>query len=132
MLLAIALLAAEISTLASNPAPVPDRELATMRGGVLLPNGLNVAVGIDIQTRIDGVLALHTIYTSEQPNPGIRVYTDGTNSPATAPTTTTVTTGTSGMVPTVLVGRSPTGTTITTSTLNAPMTVNVVSGPTSG
>ncbi|RYF11333.1 MAG: hypothetical protein EOO77_19595 [Oxalobacteraceae bacterium] len=114
----------------SSALPIPDRELATMRGGVLLPNGLNVAVGIDIQTRIDGVLALHTIYTSEQPNPGIRVYTDGTNSPATAPTTTTVTTG--GVIPTVSVGRSPTGTTIVASSSSAPMTVNVVSGPTSG
>lgn len=122
------------SPLNSQPStlPVPDRELATMRGGVLLPNGLNVAVGIDIQTRIDGVLALHTIYTSEQPNPGIRVYTDGTNSPATAPTTTTVITGGSGMIPTVSVGRSPTGTTIVASSSSAPMTVNVVSGPTSG
>ena len=127
LLVATSSLISQTSTL-----PVPDQELATMRGGVLLPNGLNVAVGIDIQTRIDGVLALHTIYTSEQPNPGIRVFTDGTNSPATAPTTTTVITGGSGMIPTVSVGRSPTGTTIVASSSSAPMTVNVVSGPTSG
>lgn len=131
MLLVMALLTAASPLInTSDIPPVPDRELARLRGGVLLPNGLNVAVGIDIQTRIDGVLALHTIYTSEQPNPGIRVYTDGTNSPATAPTTTTVTTD--GTSPMVSVARSPTGTTIVTSSSSAPMTVNVVSGPTSG
>ncbi|MDD1453255.1 hypothetical protein NHF48_023630 [Sphingomonas sp. H160509] len=133
MMLALALLSAAISsTDLSDQLPVPDTELATMRGGVLLPNGLNVAIGIDIQTRIDGVLALHTIYSSESPTSGVRIYTDGTTSPRTAATSQAVTTGGDNTGMTVLVSRSPTGTTITPSAGGGAMTVNVVAGPTSG
>ena len=110
--------------------PVPDRDLAIMRGGILLPNGLTIAIGIDIQTRIDGVLALHTVYSSETPTNGIRVYTDGTNSPSTAPGSTSVTTD-GGVITTIETSRSPTGTTIVAGTNRQPTTINVVSGPTS-
>lgn len=131
MLFALALLAS-VSVPVGTPAavgqvipPVPDHELASMRGGMLLPNGLNVAVGIDIQTRIDGVLALHTIYSSEGPNSGIRVYTDGTTSPSTAPTTTVVSTQGAPVV----VSWSPTQTTVIPSGGGPAMTINVVAGP---
>ena len=110
-------------------APLPDRDLASMRGGILLPNGLDIAIGIDIQTRINGVLALHTVYSSEA-NAGIHVYTDGTTSPRTAPGSTVVTTG--GTLPTnVDAARSPTGTTVVAATSSQPTTINVVAGPTS-
>ena len=45
--------------------PLADAALATMRGGLQLPNGLTVALGIDIQTWVDGRLALHSIYANE-------------------------------------------------------------------
>ncbi len=93
-----------------DAAPVPDRELATMRGGLMLPNGLNVAIGIDIQTRIDGVLALHTIFSSEAP--GVRVFTNGATGQAQVPGTVTVGTGEPDW-PTVSVSRTPTGTIVT-------------------
>lgn len=114
-----------------DPPAVPDAELATMRGGLLLPNGLNVAIGIDIQTRIDGVLALHTIYSSEGPNAGVRVYTDGTTSPSAAPGTVTVATGDPDW-PTVSVSRTPTGTTVTAPGPDTPASVNIVAGPATG
>ncbi|MEA1086303.1 MAG: hypothetical protein EOP65_09685 [Sphingomonas sp.] len=114
-----------------DPPAVPDAELATMRGGLLLPNGLNVAIGIDIQTRIDGVLALHTIYSSEGPNAGVRVYTDGTTSPSAVPGTVTVATGDPDW-PTVSVSRTPTGTTVTAPGPDAPASVNIVAGPATG
>jgi hypothetical protein len=109
--------------------PVPDRELATMRGGLMLPNGLNVAIGIDIQTRIDGVLALHTIFSSE--SAGVRVFTDGTTSPGEAPGTVTVATGDPDW-PTVSVSRTPTGTVVTAPATGVPGAVNIVTGPTTG
>jgi hypothetical protein len=114
-----------------DPPAVPDAELATMRGGLLLPNGLNVAIGIDIQTRIDGVLALHTIFSSEGPNAGVRVYTDGTTSPSAVPGTVTVATGDPDW-PTVSVSRTPTGTTVTAPGSDTPASVNIVSGPATG
>lgn len=115
---------------ASSPPAVPDRELAAMRGGLMLPNGLNVAIGIDIQTRIDGVLALHTIFSSEPPVTGVRVYTDGTTSPAQVPGTVTVDGGDTTW-PSVSVSRSPTGTTVTAPSAGPATSINVVSGPTS-
>jgi hypothetical protein len=113
-----------------GPPPVPDVELATMRGGLMLPNGLNVAIGIDIQTRIDGVLALHTIFSSEAPTAGVRVYTDGTK-PSEVPGTVTVETGNPEW-PTVSVSRAPTGTTVTAPGATTPSSVNIVSGPATG
>jgi hypothetical protein len=107
---------------------VPDVQLATMRGGIQLPNGLAVSIGIDIQTRIDGVLALHTIFNSDGPTAGIAVYTDGTDSPRTAPGTTTVTIATSPDVPSLVVDRSPTGTTVTSQRVMPAATVNLING----
>lgn len=123
------LIAASLAAPGDAPAPVPDRELATMRGGLMLPNGLNVAIGIDIQTRIDGVLALHTIFSSEAQ--GVRVFTDGRTSPSEVPGTVTVETGDPSW-PTVSVSRTPTGTTVTAPAADAPASVNIVSGPTTG
>jgi len=116
---------------AANAQPVPDGELAMMRGGLMLPNGLNVAIGIDIQTRIDGVLALHTIFSSESPAIGIRIYTDGTTSPSQVPGTVTVAGGDANW-PTVSVSRSPTGTTVVAPATGPATSINIVSGPTSG
>ena len=91
---------------------VADRELAAMRGGMRLPNGLDVAIGIDIQTRIDGQLALHTSYESEGPNAGVRVFTDGYDNHDNPPAGSVVVTMPGPNAPTVIVDRSPTGTTI--------------------
>jgi hypothetical protein len=132
LLIASALAAAALPppAAARDIAPVPDRELATMRGGVLLPNGLNVAIGIDIQTRIDGVLALHTIFSSEAPG-GIRVYTDGTTSPSQAPGTVAVSAGDPSW-PTVVVSRTSAGTSVSAPTDSSSPAVNVLAGPASG
>jgi hypothetical protein len=57
-----------------DAAVVGDDELGTMRGGVLLPNGLDVSVGIAIETRVDGMLALRTLFTTEG---GVQVFSGG-------------------------------------------------------
>jgi len=56
-------------------AKVSDATLQTMRGGVALPGGLNVAIGIAIETRVDGQLALRTQFSTE--TSGIQVYAGG-------------------------------------------------------
>lgn len=109
-------------------APVPDAVLARMRGGVRLPNGLDLSLGIDIQTRVDGQLALHTVYASDGAHPGIRVYTDGEKPVSVAPTTATITSGPMQGIPTLVVDRSPTGTTIVPASASAATTVNLVNG----
>jgi hypothetical protein len=62
---------------------VADGELDRMRGGFLLPNGMDVAVGIDIQTLVNGTLALRTVLNTA--NSGLPVVFTGTGgAPATA------------------------------------------------
>jgi hypothetical protein len=107
---------------------VPDEQLASMRGGIRLPNGLTLALGIDIQTRIDGVLALHTVYASDGANPGIRVYTDGTKPVSLAPTNASITSGAVPGIPLLVVDRSPSGTTIVPTGAANATTVNLVTG----
>lgn len=109
-------------------AQVPNEVLETLRGGVQLPNGMNISIGIDIQTRVDGLLVLHTLYATDGPDAGIRVFTDGA-APSPAPTGAIVvrTEGSEGAAE-VTVSRAPTGTTIDISTPSAPAKVNIVSG----
>ena len=111
------------------PGPiVADAELARMRGGLLLPNGLDVSIGIDIQTRVNGLLALHTVYASQGPAAGVRVFADGPNPVPLAPATQSVSAAATAGTPTLIVDRSPTGTTIIPSTASPATTVNLVNG----
>ncbi len=87
-------------------AKVSDAALQTMRGGVELPGGLNVAIGIAIETRVDGMLALRTQFSTE--TPGIQVYAGG---PATGATTAGGVAA-SGTTPTIQYDRNAIGTTV--------------------
>lgn len=108
--------------------PLSNLALSRMRGGLRLPNGLDVSLGIDIQTRVDGLLALHTVYASEGPATGVRVFTDGAKPVPTAPATTTVSADAVAGVPVLVIDRSPTGTTIMPTSSVAATTVNLVNG----
>ena len=111
------------------PGPVvKDGELARMRGGLLLPNGLDVSIGIDIQTRVNGMLALHTVYASEGAATGVRVFADGPKPVPLAPATLSVSAAPTMGTPTLIVDRSATGTTIIPSTATPATTVNLVNG----
>ena len=111
------------------PGPVvPDAELARMRGGLQLPNGLDVSIGIDIQTRVNGLLALHTVYANQGPATGVRVFADGPGPVPLAPATQSVSAAATAGTPTLIVDRSPTGTTIIPSTATPATTVNLVNG----
>jgi hypothetical protein len=60
---------------------VPDGELAGMRGGMALPGGLTLDLGVDIRTMVDGELALRSVYRSDGPDAGLHVST-GLGGPA--------------------------------------------------
>lgn len=49
-----------------NTASVYDADLDRMRGGFLLPNGMDIAIGIEIDTLVNGALALRTVLTVDQ------------------------------------------------------------------
>jgi hypothetical protein len=107
---------------------VVDAELAHMRGGLRLPNGLDISLGIDIQTWIDGRLALHTVYASEGPASGVRIFTDGVQPVKTVPAAATIRSDGVPGIPLLVVDRSPTGTTILPTNATAATTVNLVNG----
>jgi hypothetical protein len=102
---------------------VSDADLADMRGGFNLPDGLNVAIGIDVETRIDGVLALHTVYNSDGPDAGIHAYA-GDSGPASSGGTVVP-----GAAPgaSVSVSRSSSGTTVISTPSAGPTNVTMVS-----
>ncbi|WP_294395446.1 hypothetical protein [uncultured Sphingomonas sp.] len=124
--------AADVTVTAPRGAPwtvrVPDTVLATMRGGVRLPNGLDLSLGIDIQTWIDGQLALRTVYASDGSQPGVRVFTGGAMPAPTVPPTATLSSGGEAGVPLLIVDRSPTGPTIVPTGAVGAATVNIVDG----
>ena len=84
----LTLLALFAAPVAASTLPFPvevrvaDAQLATMRGGIRLPGGADVAVGIAIETQVNGVLALRTQYSTEEP--GARVYAGGVAAEAPA------------------------------------------------
>jgi hypothetical protein len=98
-----------------------------MRGGVLLPDGLDVDIGIDIQTQVNGVLVLHTVLSTADPGQALRVYSGGT-APANAGATT-VTLNAGG--PVLTLNRTGSATTLQTPSTPLNPTVLVVSAPTS-
>lgn len=51
----------------AGEAPLPDAQLAKERGRFTLPGGVRVAIGIAIETRLNGDLLLRTAVNSETP-----------------------------------------------------------------
>lgn len=51
----------------SSRPPVSIEELGNLRGGFTLPNGMDVMAGVQIETRVNGELALHTVLNIADP-----------------------------------------------------------------
>ena len=54
---------------------VPDEDLAEMRGGLILPSGLEIALAVRQDTSIDGALVLRTSYVVDQGAPKLSILT---------------------------------------------------------
>ena len=118
--LGLALLLLPVAPVAAHAfgTPVTDRELATMRGGIHLPDGTDVAIGVAIETQINGIVALRTQFSTLQP--GVQVFAGG--QPATA--AGTVMTGGSTL-PIVTYDRNAAGTTITVAPVSDATALNI-------
>lgn len=88
---------------------LPDARLAEMRGGIQLSDGTSVVVGIALETRVDGMLALRTQYSTE--TPGVQVFAGGPSTTVVNLPETTIPAGMNG-VPEVRIDRDATGTVI--------------------
>jgi hypothetical protein len=53
---------------------LPDQSLDKMRGGFDLPNGLNVALGVTTETRVDGQMILRTVLSADEGPASISTY----------------------------------------------------------
>lgn len=73
--------------MAGQPAPVfdavtaPDEILATQRGGLRLPNGIDVAMTVQTTTAVDGAVVLETVWTVDAGQPQLAVYTPARGTP---------------------------------------------------
>lgn len=103
-------------------AAVADNELAAMRGGVRLPNGLDVSVGITLETRIDGQLALRSVAGTDG---SVQVFSGG---PA-AMTAKAAPGRSTPAAPTITINRSGAGTVIAPALATPNVSVGVTRGP---
>ena len=80
MTIAALLLAAQAVALAAAPAPdfsgsrLSDAELASLRGGIRLPNGIDLALTVQTQTAINGAVVLQTVYAIDKGPAQLTVY----------------------------------------------------------
>lgn len=54
--------------------PVPDAELSEMRGGFLLPNGIDVSLVVRTETSVDGALVLRSVFSANQGPSSLQVF----------------------------------------------------------
>lgn len=66
--------ASEPSAPAFDAATVPDPVLATQRGGVRLPNGIDLALSVQTQTAVNGAVVLQTVYALDKGPATLTVY----------------------------------------------------------
>ena len=55
--------------------PVSDADLQAQRGGIRLPNGIDVALSVQTQTAVDGSIVLRTIFTLDEGPAQFSVFT---------------------------------------------------------
>lgn len=120
LLLAVALAAAPAAASPFGQA-LADTELDTMRGGIELPGGITAAIGIAIETRVNGQLAVRTQLTSTAP--GVQVFAGGPAGPAG------VAVATGAGMPQVNIVRNATGTTVNVIPAAAPTVINIGAAP---
>lgn len=59
---------------AFDAGTVPDQVLATQRGGVRLPNGIDLALAVQTQTAVNGAVVLQTVYAVDKGPATLTVY----------------------------------------------------------
>jgi hypothetical protein len=79
--------AAAAETSVFSKKPVSDAELEGMRGGFVLPGGVDVSIAVQSDTRVNGVLMLRSVFVAHQGPPVLSVF--GRTDPATGVTQTT-------------------------------------------
>ena len=73
-LVALLLLLAPVQAVATPfTDPLIDEKLSSMRGGFTLPGGLQVALGVTTESRIDGQLVLRSTFTLSDGSPSLQV-----------------------------------------------------------
>lgn len=60
-----------------DQAPLSDAELADLRGGIRLPNGIDAALTIETQTAVDGAIILMTVVKIDVGLPQVAVFAPG-------------------------------------------------------
>ena len=77
MMLAALLLLAQTGATVFEAADVPDEVLATQRGGIRLPNGIDATWSVNTTTAVNGAVVLQTIVRADQGGLQVSAYAPG-------------------------------------------------------
>lgn len=66
-------------------AALPDAELAKLRGGIRLPSGVDVALSVQTQTRLNGNIVLQTVFRADQGPATVTAYAPRSGEVVVAP-----------------------------------------------
>jgi len=87
---------------AFEASPVPDAVLAELRGGIQLPNGIDLALTVQTQTAVDGAIVLQTVFSLIDGSPELVVYAPPAGQTVAAePVAVPENAGPTGILPTV-------------------------------
>lgn len=96
---------------AFSKPPVSEEALSNMRGGFALPGGLDVAVAVQTDTRVNGTLLLRSVFVVDQTAPTLSVFgrTDGVIATGTGTGATGLTTSFTVLGKSAEIGGAPEG-----------------------
>lgn len=114
---------------AFDASRIPDPVLATQRGGVRLPNGIDLALTVQTQTAVDGAVVLQTVFSVDRGPATLTIYAPPVGARVAERTSTESWVAPAPMTP--VVSYDPrTGMTVTQGYTGMPIAVG--SGPASG
>lgn len=76
---------AVVAVAAFEAPPVPDPVLADLRGGIQLPNGIDLALTVQTQTAVNGAVVLQTVFSLTDGPPKVVVYAPSDGRTVAAP-----------------------------------------------
>jgi hypothetical protein len=103
---------------------VPDPVLAEQRGGVRLPNGIDLALTVQTQTAVNGSVVLQTVFKLDEGAPNFTVYAPPDNRTVTAPQASGEGNGAVTVIPPTVIYDSRSGLQVTRGTTMPPLSIS--------
>ena len=129
ILLPLLLLSAAGSAALFDTPKEPDAILAAERGGLRLPNGLDIALAVQTQTSVNGAVVLRTDFHVDQGSPTLSVYTPRPGQVVVSGPTTAASAGVGGAAAPMISFDGGNGLRVTPGSVAVPVSVGTGSAP---